>query len=303
MPSTVLVANTGRQPAARRRAACAPPSRSRRALRPRHGAALGHRRPPRPAPRPVRRRRAEHRARPHRRRHGVPGDRQGAAAPPGAPQRHPHRLPPGQPGRGDHGLACRCASRARPPRCSSGGGLVDPAVDTIEVDHHAAQHPRRVRRRHHRHGAWTPSSASPTSRCRTASPPIGDPEMPRRHGADDARRAGRDRGRRRRGRRGAGRGGRPRATAPRPRPPRATTPRSDPRPPSERAARPRSTGWSSGWATPGKEFAGTRHNVGAEVVAELAAPPRRHAQGRPRQRPRRRGRRIGDRRVSCWPSR
>ena len=39
----------------------------------------------------------------------------------------------------------------------NGGGLVDPAVDTIEVDDHAAQHPRRVRRRHlghadgHRH--------------------------------------------------------------------------------------------------------------------------------------------------------
>ena len=52
----------------------------------------------------------------------------------------------------------------------NGGGLVDPAVDSIEVVDHAAQHPRRVRRRHlgdadgHRH------------------PPLGHPDAGRRDG-------------------------------------------------------------------------------------------------------------------------
>ena len=58
--------------------------------------------------------------------------------------------------------------------------------------------------------------------------------------------------------------------------------------------------WWSGWAIPGLEFAGTRHNVGAEAVAALAD---RHRAGSSR----RRGSTPGPARSGsaaagcCWP--
>ena len=85
-------------------------------------------------------------------------------------------------------------------------------------------------------------------------------------GADHRRGGGRSG--RRRGRRGRRRGRR-RSTRPTPSPRRT-------RPCSATGARrrapegePRSISWWSDWAIPGIEFAGTRHNVGAEVAATL----------------------------------
>ena len=214
MASTVLVANTGRptgSAASRRMRA--------RTRSPACSTATGWRRsrvavePPRPAPRPVRRRRLEHRARPHRRRHRCTrrSSRSCSATRCAAPSAHidflqvnldeeitvsvPLRLEGEADGR-------RPGRRARRP-----GRRLD------RGRHDAADDPRRVRRRHHRHGAWTRSSAS--SDIADAGRRHADrrSRQPGRHRAHDARRGGRDRGRRRRGRRGAGRGGRGRRGA------------------------------------------------------------------------------------------
>ena len=90
---------------------------------------------------------------------------------------------------------------------SNGGGLVDPAVDSIEVVDHAAEHPRRVRRRRQRDGDGHrhPPVGHPDARRRHRH---GRSGQPGRHRAHDACRGRRARGRRRRGRRGAGRGDR-----------------------------------------------------------------------------------------------
>ena len=168
MASTVLVANTGRptgSPAARRMRAediipavlyghgMTPVSVAvgRRDLR---IAAVGRRRP-------------EHRARPHRRRHRVPGHRQGAAAPPGAPHGHPRRLHPGQPRRGDHRLG------AAAPRGRGHGGRRTAAAWSTRPSTRSRSSRRRAASptsssSTSRRCRWTPSSACPTSRCRPA---------------------------------------------------------------------------------------------------------------------------------------
>ena len=61
---------------------------------------------------------------------------------------------------------------------ANGGGLVDPAVDSIEVVDDAAEHPRRVRRRRHGDADGHRHPPRPTSRCRPASPPRAIPDSP-----------------------------------------------------------------------------------------------------------------------------
>ena len=213
--------------------------------------------------RPVRPGRAQHRAGPHGRRHGVSGDRQGDAASPGAPHRHPHRLPPGQPERGDTvPVPVRLEGEAQ---VLNAGGLVDPAVDTIEV----VSTPRNIPNEF----VIDISDMKLDTVIRLSDIPmpagvtaVGDPDMavvtvlvsaprssrsrpspPRRREAEEGPRA------RGRGRGAEGDGGTPKLPASRRRRQQLIA-----RPVvmglfDRRVVRaPRSTGWSSGWATPAR---------------------------------------------------
>ena len=171
------------------------------------------------------------------------------------------------------------APRGRGTRASHDGGLVDPPSTRIEVVMHAAQHPRRVRRRHQRDADRTPSSASATSRCRRVSPRPATPTWPSspcsRAPASSSRAVeeaveGE-----------AAEGERPRAKAQAPRPPRlpnpATTPATDRRAVGDGAVRRRAG----------------RHAV--RLARRRARQPRQGVRAHAPQR------RRGGRRV-CWPS-
>ena len=111
----------------------------------------------------------------------LPGRRQGDAAPSRQAHGQPHRLPAGQHERGDHGVGAACVSRARPRPCRE-GGLVDAAVDCIDVADHPQQHAERVRHRRHRHAARRRHPPVRRADAQRASPPRR-PRHAGRHGA------------------------------------------------------------------------------------------------------------------------
>ena len=156
-----------------------------------------------------------------------------------------------------------------------GDGLVDQLLFTLTDQRQAGRHPDRPRARrlraHHRFVAAGVRPRAPPGVTTDVDPEptvvIGQP--PRVVGEGEAR----GRGSRRRGRRR-------RRAAPRPRPPGRGLGPAPPPVPVRRAGRPsggarRPTCWSSAWAIPGAEFAGTRHNVGADAVGCAGRAPRR----------------------------
>ena len=178
----------------------------------------------------------------------LPGRGQGAAAPPDQAHGQPHRLPQGQHERGAHG-ARAAAPRGRGQGRRRRGWPRRPVGGHDRGQLHPGQHAERVRHRHHRDAARTTSSASPTCRCRRASPRWATRTC--RSSPSSSRPPP------------IGRGTpRPRATKP---PPRATPP-----PPSDPARR-RDRRADRRPGQPGREYARTRHNVGEEIIGLLAA--------------------------------
>ena len=95
--------------------------------------------------------------------------------------RHPRRLPPHQPRRGDHRRGADPSSRARPKEVLRNDGLVEQSLDHLTViakpgDIPTVVHDRRLRRSSHRRRR----SACTTSRCPRASPRRSTPTS-RRH--------------------------------------------------------------------------------------------------------------------------